>query len=31
MTFPLGTLLGIYSLIVLLHPETALMFERRAY
>lgn len=30
-TFPVGTALGVYTLIVMFHPETALMFERRAY
>jgi hypothetical protein len=30
-TFGIGTILGIYSLIILLNPETAALFEGRQY
>lgn len=30
-SFPVGTALGVYTIVVLLHPETSLMFDRRAY
>jgi hypothetical protein len=31
LTFPIGTAVGVYTLVVLFHPDTALMFERRAW